>query len=55
VIVIEYSVFVVVGLVVIVAVALPGGANAVGLRVHTGGSVVAIVDVIVQLSVTVPV
>ena len=40
---------------VIVAVAVPGANTAVGLTVHTGGSVVVIADVTWQLNATVPV
>ena len=55
VIAIVYSVFVLVALVVIVAVALPGADTAVGLTVHTGVSVVAIDEDTWQPSETVPV
>jgi len=53
--VIEYSVCVVVGLVVIVATAVPGTATAVGLSVQIGVSVVEIAAVTWQVKATVPV
>ena len=54
-IVIEYNVWVVVGLVVIVAIAVPGTVTAVGLSVQIGVSVVEIAAVTWQVSATVPV